>query len=415
MFSNYINNNKKSLLTNSFYLYLSHFADYILALFLLPFIARSIGAIEFGKIGLTQTFGMLIILLMEFGSSLMATREVARIKNDKPRLKQFIEQLIIFKIYLIPFVIIASLIAIIFVPIFTENPNYVIIVGIGAIFHGLSPIWYFMGIEKMKKIALSKLFFRSMSFLLIIFFVKSSKDAWFILASFSFSSMLICLYLFNEMIKKTGAAILLSSNKSNIFFGKSIYSFLITIIPVIYQNISVIALSVFVNPIQLGFFYGANRIHRAFNSLFSPISQAFFPIISSVENQNKNRSKTLIKKYIILIFIVGSLFFLTNYFLASTIISILLGSEFTNSKNLLRLFSIVLPLTSLSNALGRQWLMVINKDRFYTFVQFLASLIAFILFLFLLVDYGSKAYPISLIIFETLSILMILIYLFLKK
>ena len=121
MFSNYINNNKKSLLTNSFYLYLSHFADYILALFLLPFIARSIGAIEFGKIGLTQTFGMLIILLMEFGSSLMATREVARIKNDKPRLKQFIEQLIIFKIYLIPFVIIASLIAIIFVPIFTEN------------------------------------------------------------------------------------------------------------------------------------------------------------------------------------------------------------------------------------------------------------------------------------------------------
>ena len=94
MFSNYINENKRSLLTNSFYLYLSHFADYILALFLLPFIARSIGAIEFGKIGLTQTFGMLIILLMEFGSSLMATREVARLKKDKPNLKHFIEQLI---------------------------------------------------------------------------------------------------------------------------------------------------------------------------------------------------------------------------------------------------------------------------------------------------------------------------------
>tara|TARA_Y100001958_G_C21248075_1_gene580282 strand:+ start:4199 stop:5440 length:1242 start_codon:yes stop_codon:yes gene_type:complete len=413
MFSNYINENKRSLLTNSFYLYLSHFADYILALFLLPFIARSIGAIEFGKIGLTQTFGMLIILLMEFGSSLMATREVARLKKDKPNLKHFIEQLIIFKIYLIPFAIIVSLIAIVYVPIFKENPNYVIIVGFGAIFHGLSPVWYFMGIEKMKKIALSKLFFRSMSFLLIIFFVKSSKDAWFILASFSFSSMLICLYLFNEMIKKTGAVILLSSNKSNIFFGKSIYSFLITVIPVIYQNISLVVLSVFVNPIQLGVFYGANRIYRAFNSLFSPISQAFFPIISSVDNQN--RSKALIKKYIILIFIIGSFFFLINYSLTTTIISILLGSEFADSKNLLRLFSIVLPLTSLSNAVGRQWLMVINKDRFYTFVQFLASLIAFILFLLFLDKFGSKAYPISLIIFESLSIFMILIFLFLKK
>ena len=58
---------KNTIFASSIYLYLSHFADYILALFFLPFIAKTIGAIEFGKIGLAQSFGILIILIIEFG------------------------------------------------------------------------------------------------------------------------------------------------------------------------------------------------------------------------------------------------------------------------------------------------------------------------------------------------------------
>ena len=192
----FFNRTKSSLVNNSFYLYLSHFADYALTLFLLPFIARTIGAIELGKIGLVQTFGLLIVLFMEFGSSLMATREVARIKDDQISLKKFVEKLSTFKIFLIPIALIACLLSIIYVPIFTNNPQYVGIVAVGAIFQGISPIWYFQGIEKMKIFALSKLFFRLLGFITIIFFVKSSRDAWIVLVSFSITSTLICLHLY---------------------------------------------------------------------------------------------------------------------------------------------------------------------------------------------------------------------------
>ena len=168
----FLKRTKTSLINNSFYLYLSYFADYILTLFLLPFIARTIGAVEFGKIGLTQTFGLLIILFMEFGSSLMATREVAKIKDDHIGLKKFVEKLTTFKIFLIPIALLASLLSIIYVPIFNNNPHYVTIVVFGAIFQGITPTWYFQGIEKMKKIALSKLIFRLVGFALIVLFIK---------------------------------------------------------------------------------------------------------------------------------------------------------------------------------------------------------------------------------------------------
>ena len=405
------NRNKSSLANNSFYLYISHFADYILTLFLLPFIARTIGAIELGLIGLAQTFGLLIILFMEFGSSLMATREVARIKDDQIALKFFVEKLTTFKIYLIPIALIASALLIIYSPIFYNKPHYVIIVILGAIFQGISPTWYFQGIEKMKVIALSKLFFRLIGFIIIISCVKSSNDAWIVLASFSLTSTLICLYLYFEIIKKIGLLTFTRPDQSKFIFTNSISSFLITIIPMIYQNISVIVLSVFVNPFQLGVYYGAARIYRGFNTLYGPISQAFFPIISSLENKNKTESKLLIRNYLILMIIIGSFFFIINYFLSEEIISAILGNEFSASSSLLRLFSIVLPLTAVSNALGRQWLLVINKESFYLIVLLVSSLIAFITFLFIINGFGIKAYPISLIIYEVSSIIMILIFL----
>tara|TARA_Y100000768_G_scaffold521_1_gene410 strand:+ start:48542 stop:49804 length:1263 start_codon:yes stop_codon:yes gene_type:complete len=402
---------KNSLVNNSFYLYLSHFADYILTLFLLPFIARAIGAIKLGEIGLSQTFGLLIVLFMEFGSSLMATREIARIKDDQIRLKRFVEKLTIFKIFLLPIACIASALSIIFVPIFSNNPHYVVIVVLGAISQGISPTWYFQGIQKMKIIALSKLFFRLISFIAIIFFVKSSNDAWIVLASFSLTSILICLYLYFKIIKKLGPLNFTNPAQSKFIFTKSIPSLLITIIPIIYQNISVIILSIFVNPIQLGLYYGANRIYRGFNTLYSPISQAFFPIISSINNKNKTEARLLIRKYLLFIIIIGLFFFVTIYFLAEEIILIFLGNKFSASNNILRLFSIVLPLTAVTNALGRQWLMVINKDFFYSFIQLFSSLIAFIAFLFFINGFGIKAFPISLIVYEVSAIIMIIAFL----
>lgn len=407
----FFNKSKTSLINNSFYLYLSHFADYILTLFLLPFIARTIGAVELGIIGLMQSFGLLIVLFIEFGSSLIATRQVARIKKDHFALKSFIEDLTLFKIYLLPLAFIALLASIIFVPIFNNNPYYVVIVFIGAIFHGISPVWYFQGIEKMKIIAFSKLFFRSIGFILIIFFVKSPSDSWIVLASFSLSSTLICLFLFREIIKKHGLLVFKRQNQTKFIFSKSIPSFLITITPMIYQNTSVILLSFFVNPVQLGLFYGAIRIYRAFNTLFSPISQAFFPIISSIEDKNTSESRFLLRNYLFIIVTIGLLFLFLNYRFAEEIILIILGNEFLASNGLLKIFSIVLPLTAISNALGRQWLMVINKDFFYSFVQIFSSLIALIAFLFFINSHGVRAYPLSLIFYEVSSIIIILLFL----
>ena len=144
------------IIKNSFYLYLANFADYLLALIILPFIARALGPEQLGYVGLAQTFGIFILLIMEFGSPLMVTRQVAKEKNNPNEIKLLIGQIFSFKLFLIPIIIIISIIITLIVPIFYKYPYYVLIVVGGSIFQGMTPVWYFIGIEKMSTVAFSK-------------------------------------------------------------------------------------------------------------------------------------------------------------------------------------------------------------------------------------------------------------------
>ncbi len=403
--------NQKSLITNSFYLYLSHFADYLLALFFLPFIATKLGAFEFGKIGVVQTFGILIVLVMEFGSTLIATREVARLRDNKKELKTFVIKITTFKILLIPLVLIISMLVTIFIPFFFKNQIYFIITVLGSVFQGVAPTWYFQGLEKMKKIALTKIIFRLIGFLLMLIFVKSSNDGWIVLTAFSSSSFLICLYLYYSIINEFESFRFIKTGNLKEIFNKSIFSFLITVIPVIYLNVSIIIMSIFVNPIQLGYYFVASRIYRAFNTLFGPISQAFLPIISSLEIKNKIESKLLIKKYLFLMILLGLSFFILNFFGANFLIINFFGYQYSPSIDLLKLFSFILPLTAISNTLGRQWLIALDKEYYYFQIQLISSILGFVIFILFIKSLGVKSFILSLIFYELTSIVMTSIFL----
>ena len=151
---------RQPLVANSFYLYLANFADYLLALIILPFIARTLGPEQLGYVGLAQTFGIFILLIMEFGFPLMATRQIAREKNNPENIKLLIGQIFSFKLFLIPILLIISIIITQIVPIFYNYPHYILIVVVGSIFQGMAPTWYFMGIEKVSTVAFSKTIFR---------------------------------------------------------------------------------------------------------------------------------------------------------------------------------------------------------------------------------------------------------------
>ncbi len=399
---------KNKILSNSFYLYLSHFADYILLLIFLPFIAHSLGVEEFGKISLAQTFGIFLILFFEFGSPLVLIREVSVKKENQPELDLLISKVFLFKLLIVPFAIIIGLLTLTLVPIFNANPSYLLIVSIGAFFQGISPSWYFHGIEKMRKIAYSKFFFRLFCFVLIFFLVDSSDDGWIVLLAYSLSSLFICIYLIFQLSKEIKSLTIPLISETAEIYHICRNSFFISTLPVVVQSITTLFLSSMIGPAQLGLYYGANRIYRALNSLFSPIGQAFFPNIVHINTINEQKAFSIARLLLFILTIFGILLFLILLFFSDEIVLFLLGKDYAGSSNILILFGAVLPFTAVSHVLGRQWLVVKNKDNQYMKCLALSSAVFFICFFSTINRFGAISFPISLIGYELASIVFII-------
>ena len=281
---------RQPLLKNSFYLYISHFADYFFSILILPLIARILGPNELGNVLFAQTFGLLILIIMEFGFSLTATREVAILKNQKEALAEYLGKAFSFKLLLIPVVIIFSFFLIIAFPIFQDRIHYIFIVLVGSIFQGIVPIWFFQGIERLKIVAFSKIFFRAIGFIIIFIFINDKKDGWVVLMGYTITSGLIFTYLLYRMFKIVGKVKLSKIKYLNVIWNNTAWVFLLSIIPVIYQNCVAFLLELKLSPLQLGLYFGTFKIYRSFNTLYGPIGQAVYPRLISSNAKNKEAS-----------------------------------------------------------------------------------------------------------------------------
>src|ERR1035437_2531234 len=78
----------KVLKKNFSYLLLLQNVNYIIPLLLLPYLTRTLGADNFGKITFAQAFVTYVILLTDFGFNTSSTQEIVRVRDDKEALSK---------------------------------------------------------------------------------------------------------------------------------------------------------------------------------------------------------------------------------------------------------------------------------------------------------------------------------------
>ncbi len=396
------------LVANSFYLYLSHFADYLLLLIVLPFISRSLGPITLGNIGLAQTFGLLVLLILEFGFSITATRDVALNPNNKSKTQKLASKIFSFKIYLIPIIIFFTLIIIFVHPIFFYQPELLILAVLSAIFQSFIPSWYFQGIENFKQLAIVKTIFRFLAFCIALIIVREPSDGWLFLMLQALSSFFIAIFLLFFMYKNIGRIKFQQWGKIRTILKSSFSGFIILVLPTVFNNITIFLLSYLISPLLLGYYYGVSRIHRAFNTLYSPIFDSFFPYLINTYNNDQKKAYNKAKIFNILVSIIGCCFALIIWFSAETIISVILGTDFVPSKNYLRAFGLLLPVTVISYIWGNQWMVIINKEQELSKILLISNIVGIITFLIIVENFKIYAIPISVAFSEIIKFALII-------
>ena len=366
MFKKYhkISNDKRKLIENWSALSFLQLSNYLFPLITLPYIVRVLGPEKYGLINFAAAFIGYLVTISDYGFNLSATKEVSVNRSNFNVINDIFSSVIYTKIFLG----LLSLVIMIFVVNYFDPFNkyeelYFITFGI-VIGNILFPQWFFQGIEKMRYITIINFFVRLGGTIAIFVLLKTQSD-FLLLAGINscvqilagFIGLIFAIKKFNLKIFFPNIVMIRKQLKNGAELFKS------TIAINLYTNSNIFILGLLTNEQVVGYYSAADKIRIAAQGILGPISQSIFPHVSYLVKESKEKfirfNRKLLKLQGLLAFMISLLIFL----LAGQIGNILLGKEFTESVNVLRILAWLPFVISISNVYGIQTMLPMNFEK----------------------------------------------------
>lgn len=402
----------KSLLENFFSLYILQLARYILPFITFPYLVRNLGVDNFGLLAFAMSFAGYFQILTDYSFNLTAVKDLS-INRDKSDIVNRIFNSVFFtKLLLAFFSVIILLCFVLLIEKFREN-WIVYIFSFYVIFANVFfPVWFFQGIEKMKYITTLSLIAQSISTMFIFILIQTKDDYWkvpLINGTGILFSGLISLWLINRKFNINFKFPALKEILFQLITGWNI--FLSNIAINIYTVSTVFILGLLTNNTFVGYYSAADRLIQAVKGLMTPVSQSLYPFISKKFHESLSSGIFFVRRVFIYVSLFTSFISVLIFIFADKIIFLIIGEEYYESINVLKILAIHPFVISLSNILGIQTMVPLGKTRAFRNILILASVINILLSLFLVPVYKHIGSAISVTIVEFFVTFSMFIYL----
>jgi polysaccharide transporter, PST family len=387
------------LARNTLSLYGISLVSYLVPLVLIPFLARVLGPTALGLVVLAQSFGIWLSLILEYGFSFSATRSVAVACAEKASADEIAASVLGSKAVLLAVSLLVTALCLWAIPYFRSSPRYFLLAWVGAAAQGFFPLWYFQGTQNLVHPSLLTLGVRLAATLATLLVVRTPDDGWMVLALQAGAGVLLLVvgnfWLYREvsLVRPRWAAV-----KAMLRQGATI--FLFTAASSVYSLANLFLLSALVTPLALGYYAGADRLHKAVYGLFGPLGQAFFPHITHRLASDPNRARREARLGLLLMTSLGVLLGVMLAVGASVWVRWLLGPGYESAVPLIQILAIQLPLTGISRMLGVQWMLPCGLDKPFARIVLLAGVINIGLILTLVPVLGLAGMAWALVITE---------------
>jgi len=277
----------------------------------------------------------------------------------------------------------------------------------------LFPLWLFQGLEKMKYITLIHVIVRTITTALIFLLIRNEDD---------YITLALLNSLTQVLIGIGGIITVLTILKVKLIFPpfKMIkkqlhdgwYLFLSSISINLYTTSNTFILGMLTNNTFVGYYAAADKIRIAFHGILSPLSQSVFPFVNNLLKESFDKFINFNKKLIFFAGGIGLFITIILFLFAPEITGLILGEQYRQSANILRIISFVPFLVSLSNVFGIQTILPLGYDKSFYKIICSAAFIHIILLLTLIPEYFAIGTAVAVIITEFL--VTIFLFMFLK-
>lgn len=378
----------KNLLKNFTSLSILQISNYLFPLITLPYLVRVLGPGKFGLVQFSIAFSGYFLTLCDYGFNLTGIRSVSVERNDKEKLNSTFSSIMFIKISLLIISFFVLIILINTIKIF-ESEKLLFILSFGSVVGTvLFPVWYFMGLEKMKTITIIQVGVK-IGYTISIFIFISNQQDYILYSGINSGSIIIMgiVALFLILFKLKVKIKIQSFSTLSVKFKEGWNIYVSSIAINIYSTSNTFILGLFAPEIVVGYYAAADKIRLAAHGLLAVISQSIFPHSSALFSQSVEAGKKFTKKIMPIIILIGVILASFLFIFSKLIVFKFLGVQYENSIIILKILSISLLLNSISYAFGFLTIVPMGYDKLYNRIVVTAAIPHLILLLLIVPEY----------------------------
>jgi O-antigen/teichoic acid export membrane protein len=355
------------ILENFGYLGIIEIFNLVIPLMTYPYLIRTLGKDTFGLVIYAQAIVSYLVIIVSFGFSMSATKQVSLYRNDQKKLNEIVSTVLFIKGILFLLTALILVVVLFLLPQAIGHKILFVYTLWMCLYDFIFPVWFYQGIEKMKYITLLTLTSRLIFLVLIFVIIQSPSDYLkvpLINGIGSLTAGIISLYI---VLSKFNIKLRFPSLSSIKFHLKDSYSlFLSDLIIAIKDKSNYLLIGAIIGHGAVTEFDLALKIKGVFSIPIDLINKALYPKIS------KERNMIFMQKSMWLTFILTTGITILAFLFARPITNLLGGGGMKDIVQITRILLVSIPPFTLSyflavnciNAHGRYFLLL--KGMIYT-------------------------------------------------
>ncbi|GLR05478.1 hypothetical protein GCM10007906_30660 [Vibrio hyugaensis] len=296
-------------------------------------------------------------VITDFGFDISLAKKITDRRRSKRKIGSYLYQSWVIKLLLI-FVVLIAFSIVHFNTELYKHTEYSLITLSTIIVSAINPSWLFSGIEKNHVLARIITASRTLSLIAVFVLIKNASDY----------TIYAYIMLINELAIITASHLIIMSRykikpvrsklKNSLQTGKDSLSFFLAKSGVvIYSSGSTMFLGAFGGMNQIALYSAAERLHSAGNSAMMPIIAPLTPYM------NRTKNYKLFYKIVVITVIIAWTGILFGFMFGDEIISIMFGSWFSESKQVLDILLVSLSISIIGMLFGYPALLPIGQEK----------------------------------------------------
>jgi PST family polysaccharide transporter len=347
---------------NSAALYAVQGCRKIFPLFTVPYLTRILNPSGWGTVAFALSMAEIVSLIIEFGFCLSATREISRERHHRENCRDVMAGVLGAQAVLAVIGISVAAFLAPHITLLRNQPRMIIAGLIYAVAQGATPLWFFQGLERLRLAAILEIGAKFAALCGVFLLVSSPADGWKVVALQAMAASVsttagigLAMKSFGFRFPDYGLVKDAMVRGWPMFVFRSAES--------LYGIGNVFLLGLFAPAAVVGYFATAEKITKAMFGLLNPIRDAVYPRLIYLAASSEEAAAKLARPTIALMVAGG--FSLTSvlFVMAPWLIGLLAGPKFAPAIPVLRLYSILPLMLSITYSVGLQWLLPLGRDR----------------------------------------------------